>query len=236
MSSTEPENEGENRDDVIAGEFVLGVLSAIDRAAVQSRLKSDQAFARKVAHWEQHFSALNDDYEAVAPPAQVFSTIEKRLFEGSVPAKVGLWSSLVFWRSLAFASLLVVAGIGLYETGMFTPVQTSKPLVAQLMSENGNINLVALYDDQSGIVKLTPAAAGKPDEKSLELWLIDGDNPAVSLGVLPSSGDGEVKIPPAFRNKITEGMVFAISLEPFGGSPTGKATGPVLAVGKAQSL
>ena len=236
MSSIEPENEGANRDDVIAGEFVLGVLSAKDRASVKARLKTDQAFAQKIAHWEQHFSALNDDFEPVAPPPQVFSTIEKRLFEGTALAKPGLWSSLVFWRSIAFASLLIVAGIGLFESGIFTPVQTSKPLVAQLTSENGNINLVALYDNQSGIVKLTPAAAGKPEEKSLELWLIDGDKPAVSLGVLPSSGNGEVKIPPAFHNKITEGMVFAISLEPYGGSPTGKATGPILAVGKAQSL
>ena len=236
MSSTEPENEGANRDNIIAGEFVLGVLSAKDRASVQARLKSDQAFARKVAHWEQHFSALNDDYADAAPPAHVFSTIEKRLFEGTAPANVSLWSSLLFWRSLSFASLAIVAGLGLLQLGLFTPVTTSKPLVAQLKSENGNINLVALYDNQSGIVKLTPAAAGKPDEKSLELWLIDGDKPAVSLGVLPSSGDGEVKIPPAFRNKITDGIVLAVSLEPFGGSPTGKATGPILAVGKAQSL
>jgi len=155
MSSTEPENEGQSRDDVIAGEFVLGVLSAKDRASVQARLKSDQAFARKVAHWEQHFSALNDDYAEAAPPAHVFSNIEKRLFEGTAPAKVSLWASLVFWRSLSFASLAIVAGLALFQLGLFTPVPISKPLVARLASENGNINLVALYDDQSGIVKLT---------------------------------------------------------------------------------
>lgn len=236
MSSTEPENNGNSRDDIIAGEFVLGVLSAQDRATVEARIRTDSAFAKKVSHWEQHFSSLNDDYSEATPPSHVFMNIEKRLFEGSAPAKSGLWSSLAFWRSLSFASLALVAGIGLLQLGVFTPQQASKPLVAQLASENGNINLVALYDDQSGIVKLTPAAAGKPEEKSLELWLIDGDKPAVSLGVLPSSGNGEVKIPPAFQNKISEGMIFAISLEPFGGSPTGKATGPVLALGKAQSL
>ncbi|MEN9896037.1 MAG: hypothetical protein RIR97_1889 [Pseudomonadota bacterium] len=236
MTSTEPQKDRNSRDDIIAGEFVLGVLSTKDRAAVLARMKEDSGFAERISRWEQHFSQLNDAYEDVAPPAQLFANVEKRLFTETQKPKVSLWSSLVLWRSLAFASLVLVAALGLFEFGMISSQQPAKPLVAQLMSESGNLNLVALYDAQSGIVKLTPAAAGKPEEKSLELWLIDGDQPAVSLGILPASGNGEVKIPPALRSRITDGMVLAVSLEPFGGSPTGKATGPVIAVGKAESL
>jgi anti-sigma-K factor RskA len=36
------------------------------------------------------------------------------------------------------------------------------------------------------------------------------------------------------RGNIKEGTTFAISVEPFGGSPTGQATGPVIAVGTAR--
>ena len=48
MSSIEPENEGANRDDVIAGEFVLGVLSAKDRATVQARLNPIRPLLEKL--------------------------------------------------------------------------------------------------------------------------------------------------------------------------------------------
>jgi anti-sigma-K factor RskA len=236
MMSTGPEDDRSRRDDIVAGEYVLGVLSAKDRVSVEARMASDSAFARKIARWQEQLAPVNDDYAEVTPPADVFSKLEKRLFESAPAAKTSLWSSLIFWRSLTLASLALVAAMGLLEFGLFIPEQTARPLVAQLISESGNLNLVALYDSQSGIVRLTPAAAGKPEEKSLELWLIDGNNPAISLGVLPSTGAGEVNVPPAIRSKITDGMVLAVSLEPFGGSPTGKATGPVIAVGKAQHL
>ena len=45
---------------------------------------------------------------------------------------------------------------------------------------------------------------------------------------------GDLIIPADMRNSITEGTTFAISVEPFGGSPTGQATGPVIAVGTAR--
>jgi anti-sigma-K factor RskA len=40
--------------------------------------------------------------------------------------------------------------------------------------------------------------------------------------------------PADMRNNISEGTTFAISVEPFGGSPTGQATGPVIAIGTAR--
>ena len=43
---------------------------------------------------------------------------------------------------------------------------------------------------------------------------------------------GALVIPADLRGRITEGATLAVSLEPFGGSPTGQATGPVIAVGQ----
>jgi anti-sigma-K factor RskA len=106
-----------------------------------------------------------------------------------------------------------------------------KQLTASLAGQNSAINLLADYDASSGRLKVTPVAAGKPEEKSLELWLIRGSDPAEALGVLPQTGEGEIVLPQELHGKLTEGAIIAVSIEPFGGSPTGKPTGDVVASG-----
>jgi anti-sigma-K factor RskA len=76
-------------------------------------------------------------------------------------------------------------------------------------------------------------AADDPVGKSYELWLVSNRYPAPrSLGVVKP---GEFTRPAQLASFDTETIrdaVFAISLEPEGGSPTGTATGPVLWTGK----
>lgn len=65
---------------------------------------------------------------------------------------------------------------------------------------------------------------------SLELWVITPDGP-VSLGLLPVSGSDVLTLPASLAQ--SETLTLAVSLEPVGGSPTGKPTGPVLTSGAA---
>ena len=68
----------------------------------------------------------------------------------------------------------------------------------------------------------------------LELWLIAGDNPPVSLGVLPEAASAEVQLTPDLVAALAAGTLpinLAISDEPPGGSTTGAPTGAVLAMG-----
>mgnify|MGYP000881567588 CR=1 FL=1 len=67
--------------------------------------------------------------------------------------------------------------------------------------------------------------------RSLELWLIAGNEAPVSLGVLPQDAASRITLPAALRGKLV-GSVLAISDEPEGGSPTGAPTGAVLATGE----
>nr|WP_244926203.1 anti-sigma factor [Agrobacterium deltaense] len=57
-----------------------------------------------------------------------------------------------------------------------------------------------------------------------------------SLGVFQPGTNGDLVIPADMRGTITDGTTFAISVEPFGGSPTGQATGPFIAIGTARHL
>ena len=240
MSSPDQSKGGRSRDEVLAGEYVLGVLSLEDRLKVETRMRNDRPFAAIVTRWEQNLSSFNDEYEAILPPASVFPKVEKRIFGERAKRRGGIWNSLAVWRGLTLASLLVAAGAVVYETNGSPKVGSSaKPLVADLAvpaSVNGALNLVASYDTVSGRLRITPVAAAQAEKKSLELWLIKGSNPAQALGVLPQTGEGEIAIPADMRKEFGEGATIAISVEPFGGSPSGAPTGPVIAAGTARSL
>jgi anti-sigma-K factor RskA len=136
---------------------------------------------------------------------------------------------------LTLASVAGLVTVATFASGILTPVSQTKPLVAELTGDaSTTINLLAQYDAGNGALKITPVAAKQAEAKSLELWLIEGDNPAKSLGILPQTGEGEIIIPAELRSKFGAGVTLAVSVEPFGGSPTGTATGPVVAVGKTR--
>ncbi len=242
MTAPDKDMKDPRRDEVIAGEYVLGVLSAEDRRKVEARLAQDRQFAAMVSRWEENLATFNDDYEALQPPPHMFSTIEQRIL-GAAPRDTmlsgtvagGFWNSLALWRSLAFASLTVAAGLGLWMSTLVGPRDAqSGRLVADLAGEGATVNLVARYDDASGTLRVTPVAAGRAQEKSLELWLVEDGKAPVSLGVLPQTGEGELAVPAVMRGRLVQGAVLAVSVEPFGGSPTGSATGPVIASGAAR--
>jgi anti-sigma-K factor RskA len=242
MSSPDQSKGGRSRDEVLAGEYVLGVLSLDDRQKVEARMRDDRPFAAIVSRWEQNLSSFNDEYEAVLPPASVFPKVEKRIFGDRPKASRGVWNSLLIWRGLTFASLIVAAGAILFNVNGGIKLGTGsggKPLVADLAvpaTVNNALNLVANYDTASGQLRITPVAATQTEKKSLELWLIKGSNAPQALGVLPQTGEGAISIPQDIRSQFSEGATIAISVEPFGGSPSGAPTGPVIAAGTTRSL
>lgn len=235
------QSEGDRaRDEVLAGEYVLGVLSAENRARVEARIRRDRAFAAIVARWEENLSPLNEEYEAIAPPDFILPMVERRVLSARRRQEQGgmlaaLWGSLALWRFVALASLFLFAGTMFFNARQPVAV-TPQPLrpLAELSGENNAVSLAARYDAANGRLRLTPVATAAEDQHSLELWVIDGADPAVSLGILPQSGEGELSIPETLRPKLKDGVTLAVSLEPYGGSPSGAPTGPVLAKGRAQ--
>lgn len=243
MSKPEQSEGDRSRDQLLAGEYVLGVLPHAERRVVEARMLEDRQFAAMVANWQENLSSFDDEYRDEMPPSEAFSRIEARLFP-STPVRQklqpsgGLWNSLALWRGLALASLALFASYAAFQSGLAGGKPPSQTLVAQLSGDtSGNLGLVARYDTGSGRLQLMPVAAKATEERSLELWLVpeSGDGPT-SLGILPQTGEGAVDIPADLRPRLKDGVTFAVSLEPFGGSPTGKPTGPVIAAGKAQGI
>jgi anti-sigma-K factor RskA len=203
--------------DAFAAEYVLGVLDAAERARAEERIKRDSTFAASVAAWEQRLSGLNESYDEVPAP-NLLPKIEARLF----PVAAKPRRSWMNWLAGAVTAAAVVLA-----AFVILPPTTGVTFTSTLSAEGQSLVILASYSD--GTIRLdrtggTDAGAGN----DYELWLIEGEKPPVSLGLIDAP-----QVEFAVAN-MPEGATLAISLEPAGGSTTGAPTGPVLVTGKVQ--
>ena len=228
-----------DRHDLLAAEYVLGVLGAEERRQAEFRLASEPGFAAEVASWEARLGGLAEGIPAVAPPAMVWEGIEARLSASLKPVTehAGIWQSLAFWRTFAIASAALAAAsmAGLVYLAQ-APSQRA-PLLARLNAESGQASFVAAVSEGGDRVTIVPAALlSGGQQKAFELWLIPpGDKPH-SLGLIDPSRPVRINVPKSLLPQVNSNAVLAVSLEPPGGSPTGQPTGPVIANGKLASL
>lgn len=210
----------EEQADALAAEYVLGVLPLSERLAVEARIKTDAAFAARVADWEGRLAPLNDGY-AEMPAPDLLPKIEARLFPAAAkPPRRPLFG----WLAGA------VTAVALVLTGMAVLVPPSAgTLVAVLGEADAALRFEARFDGQA-LTVIRVAGSAAPEGQVQEVWLIAPEAAPVSLGLLP----GE-RLSVAYP-EAPAGWTLAVSLEPAGGSPTGAPTGPVLAAGLITDL
>lgn len=214
----------EDRADALAAEYVLGVLPLSERLAVEAQVKSDAAFAARVAAWEARLAPLNDAYDE-APAPDLLPQIEARLFPAAArPARRPLFG----WLARGVMGAVTAAALVLAGVALFAP-PPSAPVIATLGAADAPLRFEARFDG-AALTVTRVAGSAAPAGQVQEVWLIAPDAAPVSLGLLP--GDSlSVPYPAA-----PAGWTLAVSLEPAGGSPTGAPTGPVLAAGTITDL
>jgi anti-sigma-K factor RskA len=243
MSPVDENDPERGSDDLVAAEYVLGVLPADERQAAGRRIETDIVFARLVDAWEIRLAPLGSAYPEVAPPDGAKAAIDRRLFASSAVStantargSAGLWKSLAFWRALAAAAiishLVFVASPYVFQTAE----QPAIRLVASLAADSSDVKYLAVYDADHHEVGLSHVAGERASGKDFQLWMIEGKNAPVSMGVIPSGPTVHIELTPALQQKLAQGAVLAISVEPAGGSPTGQPTGPVVATGDLKSI
>ncbi len=225
---------GENQD-AMAGEYVLGTLSAAERIEAQSLVAQDRDFAQAVDRWNERLAPLLLAARSQTPPAQLRQRILGQIGEASgTGAVVDFAGRVAFWRGVSLAASAIAAALALFI--LFRPApETVAPgnYVAVLQPEGPGPAFVASVNLRDGTISVKRLGSQAEAGKSYELWAVGGGRAAPqSLGVIDASlkiKAGQLgKIDPATLNE----TVFAISLEPQGGSPTGAPTGPVLYTGK----
>jgi anti-sigma-K factor RskA len=236
--STEGHSGSGEDDQVLVAEYALGLLEGGERAAVARRIAAEPVLAADLRIWRSRLATLDDEYAEVAAPAGVLARVERRLFGAAGGG--GWWNSLALWRGLtaAAAAIAVVAiAANLLQPPRLDPNALANQLVAAIQAQEGSgVEFVAVYNEALGEFRITSLKGDAVAEKDYELWYIKGDAPAVSMGVLPVNERREIEIDPATRPNIGPGTVFAVTLEQKGGSPTGVAQGPIVALGTATPI
>jgi anti-sigma-K factor RskA len=243
-------------DEMLAMDFALGVLDRVARRSAEARLRSDPAFRGLVEGWQAMLAPLDAETEAVLPPgsiwAGVLSEIEpvrrsQQTSANATAAPRGLWYNLSFWRGLGLAGP-VLAAVALVTVNPSAPPVLSVPageqvsaappaqLSTTLAGADGAPLLAATWDPLRGTVVLTPATSRDDPGRDVELWVIEGDKPPRSLGLIKIDTPNAHAISSQVVSGLQPGSVLAISIEPIGGSPTGLPTGPVVATGKLSAV
>ena len=214
--------------EALAAEYVLGTLDADERRAAEARLIADAEFHSAVAAWQDYLQPLADTAPPAAPPAGTFSRILARInasptaSAGPAENVVALRRSVRRWQVAAF--LAAAAAVVL---AVFVAVERAAPArteyVAMLTPEGGTPAFVLTVDTAANTLSIRRVVEAAPESgRSYELWAVEPGRPAVSMGVVDTvSYTRDLPYAP-------DGLVFAISDEPAGGSPTGLVTGPVI--------
>lgn len=220
--------------EAMAGEYVLGTLSAAERLEAQTLLSQNSDFAAAVDLWMQRLTPLLLAARGIAPSAQLRERILASIGAASQSDNVvDLSKRVSFWRGVSLAASAIAAALALFI--LFKPAPEVAPgnYVAVLQPEGPGPAFVASINVKDGTISVKRLGSQAEAGKTYELWAVGGGRAAPqSLGVI----DASLKIPASQLGKVDPATlnetVFAISLEPQGGSPTGAPTGPVLYTGK----
>lgn len=227
--------ESEDRDGR-AAEYALGTLDLHERQALEAELAHDSDVEIEVRDWERRLAPLALALEPIAPPSalrgKIMTLIDTEARPRTTANVVNFERRAKVWRVAAIASWAMAAALA--GVLLFKPAQTPEGrYVAVLQSEGPGPAFVASIDIASGTISVRPVAEQLPADKSYELWAVGGgrDKPQ-SLGVIDAAFTTSAARLGTSDRSILGDTVFAVSLEPKGGSPTGQPTGPVLFSGK----
>lgn len=101
-------------DEVLAGEYVLGVLSAERRPVIEERIRADASFARIVDRWRDNLAAAHEE-ELRLSDALMRLSAPPRPLNGRAPGGISaaIWHSTTFWRIATLWSLLAAVMLSL---------------------------------------------------------------------------------------------------------------------------
>jgi anti-sigma-K factor RskA len=228
----------------VAGEYVLGTLGTDDHAAVEAALVRDAALQAAVYTWQDRLLALSARAAPATPRPQLWPRLERSLDAAAAAPRakaardtdgVPWWQGLRLWQgvsALAVAATLVL-GVALLRP----PEPDGARYVAVLQSPDNQATGWVVELRAGGTLRLVPvgASAPVPPGRSLQFWTKpEGAAGPTSLGLVRAGQT--VELPVSRLPAVGVQQLFEITLEPEGGSPIGRPTGPILYVGRTVAL
>lgn len=212
--------------DALAAEYVLGTLEAREAAEVARAIESDAGLAAAVAAWEARLAPLTALATPEAPPPDLWSRIEAALGTTPAAAPRARRSWLDPWRIGAIGATAVAAGLA--AVMLARPAPAPQLMTVLLTDQQQPAWLVQADREAIRLAALNTRPA--PPDRVLELWALpQGETAPTSLGLIPH--DGRLVVRPT-TIRPSPGMLIEITLEPPGGSPIGRPTGPIQFIGR----
>lgn len=213
--------------DALCGEYLLGTLQGAARRRFERALREEPLAARRLRYWQGLFAPRYASAIETKPAPAVWKRLERSLelerYRQPWFRRPGFWRA---WAIAATAALVAVVGLQL------VPRPEVVVPIAQLSGKDPAAGQVTAHLSKDGrtmvLHSARPVIAGPA--QSYELWLLTPEGTALSLAVLGSL-DARFEVPEGHRRRVRQGGQLAVTVEPAGGSPTGRATGPVILVG-----
>ncbi len=233
--------------DLMAAEYVLGTLDEAAHEAVEREQAADAGLRAAIYAWQDRLLALSARAPAQQPSPSLWARIESRL--GTAPkaavaaeavAAPPWWQRLGLWQ--AFSGLAVAASLGLLALLLVLQPVGDGPgarYLALLQAPEGGATGWVVELQAGGEMRLLPvsdeAAAAVPPGRALQFWTKpEGAAGPTSLGLVQA---GRPLVLPASRlPAVGRQQLFEITLEPEGGSPYDRPSGPILYVGRTVAL
>ncbi|HEY3621855.1 MAG TPA: anti-sigma factor [Roseiarcus sp.] len=223
-------------DDFAAAEYALGTLDASERATLAARRLREPELDEAIRGWEARLAPLAEAAPEIEPPGDLLPAIEARI-RGASPeapgsaAVVALERSIRRWRAAAIAASIVagVLAIG-FIAREATRQSAPREYVAILQKDAASPAFEVTVNLDKQELTVRPVAARAPPGKSYELWIIDAKLGARSLGVVGETSRAASLS--AYDPVVVADATYAVTVEPRGGSPDGKPSGPPVFVGK----
>jgi anti-sigma-K factor RskA len=191
--------------DILAGEYVLGVLDADSRREATARIEHDPGFARLVHDWEVRLAPWLDSATTVEPPAHVWPRIRSQLGWAAAARDVDTLSAPVapppssllqrtgFWR--ATTALAAAATIAAFFFGRDFRAATDTPTPERVVVVKPPIQppVPPPVEDPNATKPVTTLASD--DGRTGWLASVDRDKGTVLMVPVPSKADDQGRVP-----------------------------------------
>ena len=202
--------------DALCGEYLLGTLRGPARRRFERAVRDEPLVAQRLRHWQNNFTPRYALMIEARPSPQVWKRLEKTLGL----ARRRSWFRRFAWPIAVTAALVMIIGVQIVR-------QQPELQIAELSGKAATVSANLSRDGRTLILHSDRPVVAGPSQ-SYELWLLTPEGGVESLAVLGAL-DARFELPERYRGNLRGQL--AVSVEPAGGSPTGKPTGPVILVG-----
>ncbi|MCH9815632.1 MAG: anti-sigma factor [Actinomycetia bacterium] len=220
---------------LLSGAYALDALDDLERVRFEKHLRGCESCAAEVAELSDVAAELGSAQRVKAPDSlrtAVLAEVTRTPQQVPVVPRESTDSRPVTrYVGYAVAAVaLVVAGIGI---GQVVAVNDTQPeLVAEsselvalatapdtqvVRSSNDNGRFAYLVSQESNRAVMVGEGVQTPgNERTYQMWLLDAQGDAISMGVFEPNSTGEVVLP--MEGDLAGAQGFAVTVEPSGGS------------------